>query len=137
MKYWILILAPTLMLTTSPVIRAHNLVAINGKTQDHEHDYRHQQYGKPLQQGHRVQSAGGNGMILWGSDARPEYGKSSVRRTGPIVYGHTTQPAAVPNASHSRDSAVNRYGKAVHDYGKPVRGYGKPVRGYGKPYRDK
>lgn len=114
MKYRILILLPAFLLITAPDIHAHNLVSATGSTQDHQHVYRHQQYGKPLQQGHRVQSSGGSGTVLWGSDMRPEYGKSSVRRQGPTIDG-------------------SKYGSAVNGYGKPVRGYGKPVQSYGKP----
>ena len=121
MKYWILILVPTFLLATAPDIRAHNLVGVNGNTQDHQHVYRRQQYGKPLQQGHRVQSTGGNGTIVWGSDARPEYGKSTVRRSGPVIDDQKLKPGAKRNESNKYGSAVNRYGKAVRGYGKPVR----------------
>ena len=79
MKYWLLILLPTVLLTTAPVVHAHNLISVTGNSQDHQHVYRHQEYGKPLQQGHLVQSSKRNGTILWGSDMRPEYGKSNVR----------------------------------------------------------
>ncbi len=126
MKYWILILSASFLLIAAPDIRAHNLVAVNGKAQDHQHVYRRQQYGKPLQQGHRVQSAGGSGTIVWGSDARPEYGKSTVRRSGPIIDDQKPRPGAISNGSIKYGSAVNRYGKAVQGYGKPVRDYGKP-----------
>ena len=121
MKYWVLILVPIFLLITVPDIRAHNLVTVNGDTQNHQHVYRRQQYGKPLQQGHLIQSAGGGGMILWGSDVRPEYGKSDVRRSGPIIGNQKPKPGVIPNGS-------KKYGSAVHGYGKPVRGYGKPVR---------
>jgi hypothetical protein len=130
MKYWILILAATFLLITAPDIRAHNLVTVNGNTKDHQHVYRRQQYGKPLQQGHRVQSAGGSGLILWGSNARPEYGKSTVRRSGPLIDDQKQKPGAISNGN-------TKYGSAVNRYGKPVRGYGKPVQGYGKPDRNK
>jgi hypothetical protein len=128
MKYWILILVAIFLLITTPDIRAHNLIGINGSAQDHQHVYRRQQYGKPLQQGHRVQSTGRSGMILWGSDARPEYGKSTLRRNGPLIDDQKLRPGTIPNGSNKYPSAVNRYGKAVQGYGKPVRGYGKPGR---------
>ena len=128
MKYWILILSATFLLITAPDIRAHNLMAVNGKTQDHQHVYRRQQYGKPLQQGHRVQSAGGSGTIVWGSDARPAYGKSTVRRSGPVIDDQKSRSGAKPNGSNKYGSAANRYGKAVQGYGKPVQNYGKPDR---------
>jgi hypothetical protein len=128
MKYWILILSATFLLITAPDIRAHNLMAVNGKTQDHQHVYRRQQYGKPLQQGHRVQSAGGGGTIAWGSDARPADGKSTVRRSGPVIDDQKPGPGAKPNGSNKYGSAANRYGKAVQGYGKPVQNYGKPDR---------
>jgi hypothetical protein len=130
MKYWILILVAIFLLITTPDIRAHNLIGINGSAQDHQHVYRRQQYGKPLQQGHRIKSNGGGGMIIWGSDARPEYGKSTVRRRGPVIGDQKRKPGAKPNRS-------NKYGSAVNRYGKPVQAYGKPVWGYGKTSRDK
>jgi len=129
MKYWVLILVATLLLITAPDIRAHNLVGVNGNSQDHQHVYRRQQYGKPLQQGHLVRSGRGNGIIIWGSDARPEYGKSTVRRSGSMINDQKLKPGAKPNESNKYGPAVNRYGKAVRDYGKPVRSYGKPDRG--------
>ena len=128
MKYWILILTPTFLLTTAPGIQAHNLVSVNGKTQDHQHVYRRQEYGKPLQQGHLYQASGGSSTILWGSDARPEYGKSTVRRSGPVIGDKKPNPNVKPNGR-------KKYGSAVKGYGKPVQGYGKPVLGYGKPDR--
>jgi hypothetical protein len=128
MKYWTLILSATFLLITAPDIRAHNLMAVNGKAQDHQHVYRRQEYGKPLQQGHRVQSAGVNGTIAWGSDARPAYGKSTVRRNGPVIDDQQSSSGALPNGSTKYGSAVNRYGKAVQGYGKPVQNYGKPDR---------
>ena len=128
MKFWVLVPFATFLLITSPDTRAHNLVAVNGNAQDHQHVYRRQQYGKPLQQGHVVQSAGGGGTIVWGSDARPAYGKSTVRRSGPIIDDEEPKPGATSNGNNKYGSAVNQYGKAVKDYGKPVRNYGKPVR---------
>jgi hypothetical protein len=136
MKLWILILTPTFLLITAPDIQAHNLVTVNGNTQDHQHVYRRQAYGKPLQQGHLYQAPGGSSTILWGSDARPEYGKSTARRSGPVIDDKKLKPGAIPNVSSKYGSAVNRYGKPVRGYGKPVPGYGKPVTGYGKPDRD-
>ena len=129
MKHWVLTLTPIFLLITAPGIQAHNLVTVNGKTSDHKHVYRRQEYGKPLQQGHYFQSAGGSGMILWGSDARPEYGKSTVRRSGPILDAKKLKPSTVPNGKNIHGSAVNRYGKTAQGYGKPVWGYGKPDRG--------
>jgi len=129
MKYWILILAPTLLLFTAPGIRAHNLVSVTGNTQDHQHVYRRQEYGKPLQQGHVVQSHGGSGTVLWGSDMQPAYGKSNVRRSGPVINGHYRNSGSISNNGR-------KYGSAVQGYGKPVRGYGKPVRGYGQNNRN-
>jgi len=128
MKYWILILAPTFLLITAPDIRAHNLVTVNGNTQDHQHVYRRQEYGKPLQQGHLVQAPGGSSMIFWGSSERSDYGKSNVRRSGPIIGDHIHRPSAIPNGSKRYGAAVNGYGKAVNGYGKAVNGYGKPNR---------
>lgn len=125
MKYCILTLLPIFMFITAPDIRAHNVVSVNGNTQDHQHVYRHQQYGKPLQQGHRVQSAGGGTTVLWGSDMRPEYGKSNVRRRGPVIDRQKSRYGKEPKPG-------SKYGSAVKGYGKPVQGYGKPVRGYGK-----
>lgn len=129
MKYWILILLPTFLLIMVPETYAHNLLAVNGSPQDHQHVYRHQQYGKPLQQGHHVRSTGTHGTILWGSDMRPEYGKSDVRRRGPIIDGRNQKTGTVSNSGR-------KFGSVVNGYGKPVQGYGKPVRGYGKPRVD-
>jgi len=136
MKHWILTLTPTFLLIAAPDIQAHNLITVNGKTSDHQHVYRRQEYGKPLQQGHHYQSSKGSGVILWGSDARPEYGKSTVRRSGPIIGDQNPRPGTIPNGNNKHGSAVNRYGKPVQGYGKPVQGYGKPVWGYGKSDRD-
>lgn len=124
MKNGILILIAAFLLNAAPDIRAHNLIGMNGKTQDHQHVYRRQEYGKPLQQGHRIQAAGGNGMIIWGSDARPEYGKSTVRRDGPIIDDRNPGAGGVSTGNSGYDSAVRNYGK-------PVKGYGKPVQKYG------
>jgi len=121
MKYWNLILVQTFLLITAPDIRAHNLVTVNGNAQDHQHVYRRQQYGKPLQQGHLFKPPGGSGMILWGSSARPEYGKSVVRRSGPILDDQKPKPGAMPNGSKKFGSVVNGYGKPVRDYGEPNR----------------
>jgi hypothetical protein len=92
MKYWILILAPAFLLITTPASRAHDLIAVNGKTQAHQHVYRRQEYGKPLQQGHYYQSPGGRGVILWGSTGRYVYGKSTVPRSGPIIDDRKPEP---------------------------------------------
>jgi len=127
MKYWVLILTTSFLLITVPDIHAHNLVAVSGNTQNHQHVYRRQQYGKPLQQGHVVQSSG-SGAVHWGWDARPEYGKSTVRRSGPVINGQKLTSGAIATGSNKYGSAVNRYGKAVQGYGKPVRRYGKPDR---------
>jgi hypothetical protein len=112
MKYWILILLPTLLLITAPDIRAHDLVTVNGTNQDHQHVYRRQQYGKPLQQGQLYQSPGGSSMIIWESGSRSDYGKSSVRRRGPIIDDKKRRPGAKPNE-------INKYGSPVIGYGKP------------------
>jgi hypothetical protein len=122
MKYWILILVPTFLLIKAPDIRAHNLVTLNGNNQGHQHVYRRQQYGKPLQQGQLFQSPGGGSMIIWGSGARSDYGKSNGRRSGPIIGDQYPKPGARPNERNKYGSAVNGYGKAVNRYGKPDRG---------------
>lgn len=130
MKYWVLMLAAAFLLITTPDGNAHNLIGINGKTKDHQHVYRRQQYGKPLQQGHVVQSGGGGGTVVWGSDTRPAYGKSTVRRSGSIVNDQKPKSGAKSNPG-------NKYGSTVKSYGKPVLGYGKPVQNYGKYDRNK
>lgn len=79
------------------LLQAHNVVSITGNAQGHQHVYRHQQYGKPLQQGHRVQSSGGR---------------------GPVIDGRKSRPGAKTRSS-------SKYGSAVSGYGKPVQGYGK------------
>ena len=115
MKYWILILLPFFLMISAPEIRAHNLVTASGNDQDHQHVYRRQQYGKPLQQGHLVQSPGESSMILWGSGSRSDYGKSTERRRGPIIDDQKPKPGAKPKGSQK--------------FGSEVKGYGKPVRG--------
>jgi hypothetical protein len=128
MKIWILILAATFLMISAPDIRAHDVVTASGNAQSHQHVYRRQQYGKPLQQGHLVQSSGASSTILWGSVARHDYGKSTVRRDGPIINDKKYRPGAKPRANSKYGSAVNGYGKAVNGYGKPVISYGKPDR---------
>ena len=117
MKYWILILAPTFLLSTAPDIQAHNLVAANGKDQDHQHVYRRQEYGKPLQQGHLNQAPGGGSMILWKPGTRSDYGKLNAGRDGPIIDDRKPKPGTMSIGS-------KKYGSPVKDYGKP------------KPYRN-
>ena len=121
MKYWILILLPTFLLIAAPDNSAHSLVTVNGNMQGHQHVYRRQEYGKPLQQGHLVQAPGGSSMIFWGSSERSDYGKSNVRRSGPIIGDHIHRPSAIPNRSKKYGAVVNGYGKAVNGYGKPNR----------------
>ncbi len=121
MKYWILILPASFMLITAPDIQAHNLVAVYGQTQDHQHVYRRQQYGKPLQQGHLVGSPGGQRTIVWGL-TRSDYGKTTVRRRGPIIGEQYRKPGVIHIVSSKYGSAVNSYGKAVKGYGNPDRG---------------
>lgn len=116
MKYWILILVPTLLLITAPDVRAHNLVTVNGNNQDHQHVYRRQEYGKPLQQGHLYQSPGASSVILWESGTRSDYGKPDGRRNGSIIDDQRYQPGTMPSVGKK---------------------YGSPVIGYGKPYRYK
>jgi len=128
MKNWILILIPMIIMFSAPDTRAHNLSSVTGKTQDHQHVYRRQAYGKPLQQGHLAQSSRAGGTILWGSPSRSDYGKSTVRRTGPIIGDRRFRPHATPRAKSKYGSAVNGYGKAVNGYGKTVNGYGKPPK---------
>jgi hypothetical protein len=122
MKYWILIFAPIFLLIAAPDIRAHNLVTINGNNQDHQHVYRRQDYGKPLQQGHLVQSTAGSSVVIWGSGSRSDYGKSTVPRSGPIIEDQKPKPGTTP-------SVKNKYGSTVKGYGKAVDGYGKSDRG--------
>ena len=116
MKYWILILAPTFLLITAPDIQAHNLVTVNGKAQDHQHVYRRQEYGKPLQQGHVFQSPEGSSMVLWGSSGQSDYGKLNAGRNGPIIDDQQSKPGGMPNSK-------KKYGSPVYSYGKPHRDY--------------
>lgn len=125
MKYALLILLAAFLYGAPPEVRAHNLVNVHGSAKDHQHVYRRQQYGKPLQQGH-VLSNGRSSTVIWGSDMRPEYGKSTVRRSGPIIDDRK------PGLGKT-DKNGKRYGSAVNGYGKPVQAYGKPVKNYGKP----
>ena len=109
MKYWILILTPTFLLTTAPDIQAHNLATV--KTQDHQHVYRRQQYGKPLQQGQLFKAPGGGSMILWRPGTRSDYGKLNGVRSGPIIGGQKPKPRVMPKRS-------KKYGTPVYGYGK-------------------
>jgi hypothetical protein len=127
MKIWILILTATFLVISAPDTRAHNLVTASGNTQTHQHVYRRQEYGKPLQQGHKVHSSGTSGMVIWGSDARPAYGKSTVRRNGPIIGDQNYRRGSKPHVNSKYGSAVTSYGKAVNGYGKAVTRYGKPA----------
>ena len=117
MKYWILILTPTFFLITAPDIHAHKLVTAYGDAQDHQHVYRRQQYGKPLQQGHLYQSPGGSSMVLWGSSNQSDYGKLNGGRDGPIINDQQPKPGGVQNSSKKFGSAVKGYGKPQRDYG--------------------
>ena len=114
MKFCILILASTFLLTTTPDIQAHNLVTVNGNDQGHQHVYRRQQYGKPLQQGHLNQAPGAGSMILWRSGTRSDYGKLNAGRDGPIIDDRKLKPGVISIGS-------NKYGSPVNGYGKPVR----------------
>ena len=116
MKYRVLILAPTLLLFTAPDTQAHNLVTVHGDAQDHQHVYRRQQYGKPLQQGHLFQSPGGSSMILWGSSNQSDYGKLNAGRDGPIIDDQQPKSGEMPNSS-------KKFGSAVKGYGKPRQAY--------------
>jgi hypothetical protein len=116
MNYWILILIPTFLLITAPDIKAHNLVTVNSNAQDHQHVYRRQQYGKPLQKGHLYKSPGGSSMIIWGSGIRSDYGKLNTGRRRPIIDDRQRKPGGKPNSS-------KKYGAAVKGYGKPRRDY--------------
>jgi len=109
MKYWILILAPTFLLTTAPDIRADNLATF--KTQDQQHVYRRQQYGKPLQQGQLFKAPGGGSMILWRPGTRSDYGKLNGARSGPIIGDQKPKPGVKPKRS-------KKYGTPVYGYGK-------------------
>jgi hypothetical protein len=109
MKYWILILTPTFLLTTAPDIQAHNQAIV--KTQDYQHVYRRQQYGKPLQQGQLFRAPGGGSMILWRPGTRSDYGKLNAGRSGPIIGGQNLQPGVKPKRS-------KKYGTPIYSYGK-------------------
>ena len=114
MKLWFLILAPTFLLITAPDIQAHNLVAVNGNDQGHQHVYRRQQYGKPLQQGHLNQAPGGGSMILWRSGTRSDYGKLNSGRNGPVIYDRKPKTGVLSIGG-------NKYGSPVYGYGKSAR----------------
>lgn len=116
MKIWILILAATFLAITAPGIQAHNLVTLNGESQEHQHVYRRQQYGKPLQQGHVYGSPGQGSMIIWGSGSRSSYGEMNGRRDGPIIDDQQTGPG-------SESKEKRKFGSQVKGYGKPRRDY--------------
>ena len=109
MKYWILILAPTFLLISAPDIQAHNPTTV--KAQDHQHVYRRQQYGKPLQQGNLFQAPGGGSMILWRPGTRSDYGKLNGARSGPVIGVQNLKPGVKPKRS-------KKYGTPVYGYGK-------------------
>jgi hypothetical protein len=127
MKYGILILVPTFLLLGAPEVEAHDLVTASGQPQDHQHVYRRQEYGKPLQQGHLFPSHGTAGVILWGPGTRSDYGKSTTRRSGPIIDDRNPGPGAIHNRGSKYRSS--KYGSAVRGYGAVAPGYGKTRRG--------
>lgn len=116
MNYWFLILIPIFLLTAAPDIKAHNLVTVNSNAQAHQHVYRRQQYGKPLQQGHLNKTPGGSSMITWRTGTRSDYGKLNSRRDGPII-GEQRRKAG------KKLKLTEKYGSAVKGYGKPRRDY--------------
>ena len=109
MKYWILILAPTFLLVTAPDIQADDLATV--KVLNHQHVYRRQQYGKPLQQGNLFQAPGGGSMILWRPGTRSDYGKLNGARSGPVIGVQNLKPGVKPKRS-------KKYGTPVYGYGK-------------------
>ena len=115
MKFWLLILVPTFLLLTAPASQAHKVVSVTGTAQDHQHVYRRQQYGKPLQQGHRVKAPGASNTIIWGSGTQSDYGKSIVRRSGPIIDDQNLTPVTELNGKK------RKFGSTVNGYGKPAR----------------
>jgi hypothetical protein len=117
MKYLVLILVPTFLLISAPDTRAHKLVTVNGNAQEHQHAYRRQEYGKPLQQGHVYQSAGGGSVTIWNPGNQFDYGKVNGRRDGPIIGDRKPRRGG-------KQGDRKKFGSAVKDYGKPIRGYG-------------
>lgn len=111
---------------TVPDIRAHDVVTVSGNAKGHQHVYRRQQYGKPLQQGHLIQSSGANSQVLWGPVSGYDYGKSTTRRDGPIIGNRNGRRGAKARVSSQYYPAAKAYGKAVKNYGKAVNGYGRP-----------
>ena len=116
MKYRVLILIPTFLMITAPDIKAHNLVTVNSNVQAHQHVYRRQQYGKPLQQGHLNKAPGGSSMITWRTGTRSDYGKLDARRDGPIIGDQRRKAREIPKHTKKYGSAVNGYGKPRRDY---------------------
>ena len=116
MKFWVLILIPIFLMITAVDIKAHNLVTVNSTVQAHQHVYRRQQYGKPLQQGHVNGASGGSGMITWGTGTRSDYGNLNARRDGPLIGDQRRRVREVPKQTKKYGSAVKGYGKPRRDY---------------------
>ena len=116
MNYWILILIPIFLLIAAPDLKAHNLVTVNSNTQTHQHVYRRQEYGKPLQQGHLNKAPGGSSMITWGTGTRSNYGKLNARRDGPIIGDQRRKLGQISKRTKKYGSAVEAYGQPRRDY---------------------
>jgi hypothetical protein len=117
MKILILIAMPIILLISAPHTRAHKLITFNGKAQEHQHVYRRQEYGKPLQQGHVYKSAGKGSVTIWNPGNQSDYGKVNGRRDGPIIGGRLYRPGEKQNGRKKFGSVVNGYGKPISDYG--------------------
>ena len=117
MKYLVLIVVPAFLMITAPDSRAHKLISAQGHAQEHQHVYRRQEYGKPLQQGHLYQSPGGASMTIWSAGARSDYGTLNGRRDGPIIGDGRMRPGG-------KHGGRKKFGSVIEGYGKPARGYG-------------
>jgi len=116
MNYWILIPIPIFLLIAAADIKAHNLVTVNSNARVHQHVYRRQQYGTPLQQGHLNRAPGGSSMITWRTGTRSDYGKLNARRDGPIIGDQRRKAGEIPKHTKKYGSAVKAYGKPRRDY---------------------
>lgn len=94
-------------------LHAHELMSINGQPISHQHVYRRNGYGEPLQQGHTVNPDGGPDITLWGPRSRNNYG-------APAGHGGVPLPDNEVVPGHGPDINIQRRGGTqINAYGNP------------------
>lgn len=97
----------------APPLGAHELVNINGQPVQHNHVYRRNGYGEPLQQGHTVNPDGGPDITLWGPRSRNNYGAPAGNGGVPMPDNQVV-PEQGPDINIQRRSSVQ-----INAYGNP------------------